>query len=98
MRPGLQSSRGGTGGTAPRCARLAARFHRTNLLRAWLPEDPGGAERREEPTHRGALAALPLGLQGRLGGFPSRPGLGQGTRDRRRYQKTRFPRTEADGV
>lgn len=32
------------------------------------------------------------------GGFPSRPGLGQGTRDRRRYQKTRFPRTEADGV
>ena len=31
------------------------------------------------------------------GGFPSRPGLGQGTRDRRRYQKTRTPRTEADG-
>lgn len=49
---------------------------------------PGG---RRSPLPRG-LAALPLGLQGELGAFHSAR-IRTGTRDRRRYQKTRFPRT-----
>ena len=56
----------GTGGTAPRCAPLAARLHQDESAPGLASRGPG----REEPTHRGALAAWALGQQGRLGGLP----------------------------
>ena len=66
------------------CTRLSSRPQRVpgSLLGFTQDESALGTRLREEPTHRGALAARPPGPQSRVSGLPLTAGISAGGRRR----------------